>query len=170
MKEILIFIIPFLFPLLPQAEKKAKEQQEKQADLDYNAQKELIALHKEHEFQKYAKQVIESVSTTTHHLYPLLKASKEITGLGGGPFSRGSEGTNPGFQAQDVAETQLPCCSSTTAEEVKTKKEHWDYPARKASSSFYVVKQTKTSWTLNSVKTINGSTLNICYESVHLRK
>ncbi|XP_040532657.1 coiled-coil domain-containing protein 173 isoform X2 [Gallus gallus] len=106
------------------AEKKAKEQQEKQADLDYNAQKELIALHKEHEFQKYAKQVIESVSTTTHHLYPLLKASKEITGLGGGPFSRGSEGTNPGFQAQDVAETQLPCCSSTTAEEVKTKKEH----------------------------------------------
>lgn len=124
MKEILIFVIPFLFPLLPQAEKKAKEQQEKQADLDYNAQKELIALHKEHEFQKYAKQVIESVSMTTHHLYPLLKASKEITGLGGGPFSRGSEGTNPGFQAQDVAETQLPCCSSTTAEEVKTKKEH----------------------------------------------
>uniref|UniRef100_A0A669QB90 Trichohyalin-plectin-homology domain-containing protein n=1 Tax=Phasianus colchicus TaxID=9054 RepID=A0A669QB90_PHACC len=101
------------------AEKKAKEQQEKQADLDYNAQIELIALHKEHEFQKYAKQVIESESRTTHHLYPLLKASKQIRGLGGGPFSRGSEGTNPGFQAQDVAETQLPCCSSATTEELK---------------------------------------------------
>ncbi|NXJ10496.1 CC173 protein, partial [Odontophorus gujanensis] len=94
------------------AEKKAKEQQEKQEDLDYNAQKELIALREEHEFQKYAKQVIESESRTTHHLYPLLKASKDIRGLGGGPFSRGNEGINPGFQAQDVAEIQVPCCSS----------------------------------------------------------
>ncbi|KFV71124.1 Coiled-coil domain-containing protein 173, partial [Dryobates pubescens] len=58
------------------AEKQLKKQQEKQADLDYNAQREYIALCKEHEFQRYAKQVIESESKTTHHLYPLLKASK----------------------------------------------------------------------------------------------
>uniref|UniRef100_A0A8C2U8E8 Trichohyalin-plectin-homology domain-containing protein n=1 Tax=Coturnix japonica TaxID=93934 RepID=A0A8C2U8E8_COTJA len=93
---------------LPQAEKKAKIQQEKQADLDYDIETELIALHREQEFQKYAKQVIESESKTTHHLYPLLKASKEIIGFGGSPFSIESEGTNPGFQAQDAAETQLP--------------------------------------------------------------
>ncbi|KFQ20475.1 Coiled-coil domain-containing protein 173, partial [Merops nubicus] len=56
------------------AEKQAKKQQEKQADLDYDAQTEAIALCKEHEFQSYAKQVIEAESKTTHHLYPLLKA------------------------------------------------------------------------------------------------
>ncbi|XP_010159461.1 PREDICTED: coiled-coil domain-containing protein 173, partial [Eurypyga helias] len=52
------------------------QQMEKQAELDYDAQREAIALFKEQEFQNYAKQVIESESKTTHHLYPLLKASK----------------------------------------------------------------------------------------------
>ncbi|OPJ80029.1 coiled-coil domain-containing protein 173 [Patagioenas fasciata monilis] len=64
------------------AEKQAKKQDEKQAELDYDAQKEVIALCKEREFQKYAKQVIESESKTTHHLYPLLKARKGGRDLG----------------------------------------------------------------------------------------
>ncbi|NWR59398.1 CC173 protein, partial [Bucorvus abyssinicus] len=89
------------------AEKQAKRQQEKQADLDYDAQKEDIALCKEREFQSYAKQVIESESKTTHHLYPLLKASKVGRGLGHEPLSRGREGINTSFQAQDGAGTQL---------------------------------------------------------------
>uniref|UniRef100_A0A8B9D379 Trichohyalin-plectin-homology domain-containing protein n=1 Tax=Anser brachyrhynchus TaxID=132585 RepID=A0A8B9D379_9AVES len=97
-------------PFLLQAEKQAKKQQEKQADLDYDAQKQLIALCREREFQNYAKQVIESQSKTTHNLYPLLKASRDIRGLGCGPFSRGSKGINLSFQVQDVAETQLPPC------------------------------------------------------------
>ncbi|KFP77557.1 Coiled-coil domain-containing protein 173, partial [Apaloderma vittatum] len=59
------------------AEKQAKKQQEKQADLDYDAETKVIALCKEHEFQSYAKKVIESESKTTHHLYPLLKACKD---------------------------------------------------------------------------------------------
>ncbi|XP_009980050.1 PREDICTED: coiled-coil domain-containing protein 173, partial [Tauraco erythrolophus] len=83
------------------AEKQAKKQQAKQADLDYDAQAEVIALCKEREFQSYAKQVIESESKTTHHLYPLLKASKDRRGLGHRPFSRGKEGINTSFQAQD---------------------------------------------------------------------
>ncbi|NXT20581.1 CC173 protein, partial [Syrrhaptes paradoxus] len=94
------------------AEKQAKHQQEKQADLDYDAQKKAIALCKEREFQNYAKQVIESESKTTHHLYPLLKASKDGRGLGHRPFSRGREGINTSFQGHDGAGTQLPCCSS----------------------------------------------------------
>ncbi|XP_053925792.1 cilia- and flagella- associated protein 210 isoform X2 [Cuculus canorus] len=70
------------------AEKQAKKQREKQADLDYNAQKEATALCNEREFQSYAKQIIESESKTTHHLYPLLKASKDTSkGLGHRPFS-----------------------------------------------------------------------------------
>ncbi|XP_010288785.1 PREDICTED: coiled-coil domain-containing protein 173, partial [Phaethon lepturus] len=93
------------------AEKQAKKQQEKQADLDYDAQREVIALCEEREFQNYAKQVIESESKTTHHLYPLLKASKDGRGHAHGPFYRGREGTNSSFQEQDGAGTQSPCCS-----------------------------------------------------------
>ncbi|XP_040417821.1 coiled-coil domain-containing protein 173-like [Cygnus olor] len=104
------------------AEKQAKKQQEKQADLDYNAQKQLIALRREREFQNYAKQVIESESKTTHNLYPLLKASRDIRGLGCGPFFRGSKGINLSFKVQDVAETQLPPCCCTTAQEDKNMK------------------------------------------------
>ncbi|CAN0141867.1 unnamed protein product [Bubo scandiacus] len=102
------------------AEKQAKKQQEKEADLDYDAQTEVIALCKEREFQSYAKQLIERESKTTHHLYPLLKVSKDRRGLGHGPFSRGRAGIHTSFQAQDGAGTQLPCSSCTTAQKVKT--------------------------------------------------
>uniref|UniRef100_A0A8D0G2W5 Trichohyalin-plectin-homology domain-containing protein n=1 Tax=Strix occidentalis caurina TaxID=311401 RepID=A0A8D0G2W5_STROC len=98
----------------------AKKQQEKEADLDYDAQTEVIALCKEREFQSYAKQLIERESKTTHHLYPLLKVSKDRRGLGHGPFSRGRAGIHTSFQAQDGAGTQLPCSSCTTAQKVKT--------------------------------------------------
>uniref|UniRef100_A0A8B9P0F1 Trichohyalin-plectin-homology domain-containing protein n=1 Tax=Apteryx owenii TaxID=8824 RepID=A0A8B9P0F1_APTOW len=98
------------------AEKQAREQQEKQADLDYDTQREAIALFKEREFQNYAKQVIESESKTTHNLYPLLKASKEGTGLVRGPLSRGR---GPSYPAQDIAGTKLPCCICTTTQEPK---------------------------------------------------
>ncbi|XP_018862871.1 coiled-coil domain-containing protein 173, partial [Parus major] len=68
------------------AEKQARKEQEKQAELDYYAQTEAIALSKEHEFQKYAKELIETESKTTHHLYPLLKACKYGRERGHGPF------------------------------------------------------------------------------------
>ncbi|NWJ05674.1 CC173 protein, partial [Crypturellus undulatus] len=87
------------------AEKQARKQQEKQADLDYDAQRETIALFKEREFQNYAKQVIELESKTTHNLYPLLKASKG-TRFVQGPLSRGKGSS---YQAQDTGGTQLPC-------------------------------------------------------------
>ncbi|OWK54227.1 Coiled-coil domain-containing protein 173 [Lonchura striata] len=71
---------------LQQAEKQARKEQEKQADLDYSAQREAIALSKEQEFQKYAREIIETESKKTHHLYPLLKAWEEGRRLGCGPF------------------------------------------------------------------------------------
>ncbi|NXP11443.1 CC173 protein, partial [Thinocorus orbignyianus] len=95
------------------AEKQAKKQQEKQADLDYDSQNEAIALCKEREFQSYAKQVIETESKTTHHLYPLLKAFKDERGLGHRPFFRGRQGISTSFQAQDDAGTQLPDSCTT---------------------------------------------------------
>uniref|UniRef100_A0A663MGQ8 CC173 protein n=1 Tax=Athene cunicularia TaxID=194338 RepID=A0A663MGQ8_ATHCN len=98
----------------------AKKQQEKEADLDYDAQTKVIALCEEHEFQSYAKQLIERESKTTHHLYPLLKVSKDRRGLGHGPFSRGRAGIHTSFQAQDGTGTHLPCSTCTTAQKVKT--------------------------------------------------
>lgn len=76
-----------IFPFFShQAEKQARKEQEKQAELNYNAQTEAIALSKEHEFQKYAKELIETESKTTHHLYPILKACEDGRRLGQGPF------------------------------------------------------------------------------------
>uniref|UniRef100_H0ZC59 Trichohyalin-plectin-homology domain-containing protein n=1 Tax=Taeniopygia guttata TaxID=59729 RepID=H0ZC59_TAEGU len=75
-------IITLLFLFLHQAEKQARKEQEKQAELDYSAQREAIALSKEQEFQKYAKEIIETESKKTHHLYPLLKAWEEGRRLG----------------------------------------------------------------------------------------
>uniref|UniRef100_A0A8C3RGX6 Trichohyalin-plectin-homology domain-containing protein n=1 Tax=Cyanoderma ruficeps TaxID=181631 RepID=A0A8C3RGX6_9PASS len=74
--------IPFFY----QAEKQARKEQEKQAELDYDALTKAIALSKEQEFQKYAKELIETESKTTHHLYPILKACEDGRGLGHGPF------------------------------------------------------------------------------------
>ncbi|NXH46099.1 CC173 protein, partial [Dicaeum eximium] len=68
------------------AEKQARKEQEKQAEMDYYAQREAIALSREQEFQKYAKEIIETASKTSHHLYPLLKACEDGKGLGHRPF------------------------------------------------------------------------------------
>ncbi|KAM4897911.1 cilia- and flagella- associated protein 210 [Sylvia borin] len=68
------------------AEKQARKEQEKQAELDYDALTKAIALSKEHEFQKYAKELIETESKTTHHLYPILKACEDGRGLDHGPL------------------------------------------------------------------------------------
>ncbi|XP_063174284.1 cilia- and flagella- associated protein 210 [Candoia aspera] len=59
------------------AEKIARDESEKQHDAEYVRQKEVIALCKEQEFQKYAKKVIDDQSKTTQKLYPLLKVLHE---------------------------------------------------------------------------------------------
>uniref|UniRef100_A0A8C4YCH8 Trichohyalin-plectin-homology domain-containing protein n=1 Tax=Gopherus evgoodei TaxID=1825980 RepID=A0A8C4YCH8_9SAUR len=101
------------------AEKRAKEQHEKQAELDYEAQKEVTAICKEQEFQEYANQVIDSESKTTRNIYPLLKAAKEGTGGGHGPVYRERGGIRPSYQARDINGTQLPSYNCNTTEEIK---------------------------------------------------
>ncbi|KAM6465515.1 cilia- and flagella- associated protein 210 isoform 2-T2 [Liasis olivaceus] len=59
------------------AEKMAREESEKQQDTEYVKQKELIALYKEQEFQKYANKIIDEQSKTTQKLYPLLRTLHE---------------------------------------------------------------------------------------------
>uniref|UniRef100_A0A670XP44 Trichohyalin-plectin-homology domain-containing protein n=1 Tax=Pseudonaja textilis TaxID=8673 RepID=A0A670XP44_PSETE len=50
---------------------------EKQEEAEYVRQKEVIALCREQEFQKYAKKIIDEQSKTTQNLYPLLKGLHE---------------------------------------------------------------------------------------------
>uniref|UniRef100_A0A8C3RTK1 Trichohyalin-plectin-homology domain-containing protein n=1 Tax=Chelydra serpentina TaxID=8475 RepID=A0A8C3RTK1_CHESE len=101
------------------AEKRAKEQHEKQAELDYEAEKEVIAMCKEQEFQEYANQVIDSESKTAQNIYPLLKAAKEGAGAGHGPVYRERGGIRPSYQARDINGTQLPSYNCNTTEEIK---------------------------------------------------
>uniref|UniRef100_A0A8C0GIK5 Trichohyalin-plectin-homology domain-containing protein n=1 Tax=Chelonoidis abingdonii TaxID=106734 RepID=A0A8C0GIK5_CHEAB len=119
LKKKLVYSHSLLFPSPKQAEKRAKEQHEKQAELDYEAQKEVIAICKEQEFKEYANQVIDSESKTTRNIYPLLKAAKEGTGGGHGPVYRERGGIRPSYQARDVNGTQLPSYNCNTTEEIK---------------------------------------------------
>uniref|UniRef100_A0A670XWC0 Trichohyalin-plectin-homology domain-containing protein n=1 Tax=Pseudonaja textilis TaxID=8673 RepID=A0A670XWC0_PSETE len=64
-----------IFPI--QAEKIARGENEKQEEAEYVRQKEVIALCREQEFQKYAKKIIDEQSKTTQNLYPLLKGLHE---------------------------------------------------------------------------------------------
>ncbi|XP_038278193.1 coiled-coil domain-containing protein 173 isoform X3 [Dermochelys coriacea] len=104
------------------AEKRAKEQHEKQAELNYEAQKEVIAICKEQEFQEYANQVIDSESKTARNIYPLLKAAKEGAGGGHGPVYKERGGIRPSYQARDINGTQLPSynCNTTEVKELNT--------------------------------------------------
>uniref|UniRef100_A0A8D0H8C7 Trichohyalin-plectin-homology domain-containing protein n=1 Tax=Sphenodon punctatus TaxID=8508 RepID=A0A8D0H8C7_SPHPU len=106
------------------AEKRAREQHEKQAELDYVAQGEAIAMLKEQEFQEYAKQVIDSESKTAKNLYPLFRAAKEGIGGGHGPVYRERGRLRPSYQSRDVSGTQLPSYSGIATQEIKELSEH----------------------------------------------
>ncbi|XP_074858114.1 cilia- and flagella- associated protein 210 isoform X2 [Carettochelys insculpta] len=118
------------------AEKRAREQHEKQVELDYESQKEIIAICKEQEFQEYAKQIIDSESKTAQNIYPLLKAVKEGVGGGHGPVYRERGGIRPSYQARDVNGTQLPSYNCNTTQEIKKINTNSSIPEAKARLGF----------------------------------
>ncbi|XP_006268938.3 cilia- and flagella- associated protein 210 [Alligator mississippiensis] len=124
------------FQIQQMAERRAKREQEKQKELDYDAQREIIAIYKEQEFQEYAKQVIESESKIAQNLYPLLKAAKERTARGHGPIYRERGRIRPSYQTKDVSGTQLPSCSSNTAQEIKALPDNDPIQTTKARPGF----------------------------------
>ncbi|KAK9410705.1 coiled coil domain-containing protein [Crotalus adamanteus] len=74
------------------AEKITREECEKQQDAEYVRQKELIALCREQEFQKYATEIIDEQSKTTQNLYPLHKRLHEgIPTFSGPGYSEGQQ-------------------------------------------------------------------------------
>ncbi|KAJ7345664.1 hypothetical protein JRQ81_001614 [Phrynocephalus forsythii] len=99
------------------AEKFARQEREKQEDLEYARQKERIAKWKEQEFQDYAKKVIDEASKTTQNLYPLIRAANEGNAGIMGSVHR------EGLQSCDKHETKLPYIGDT-AQEMKLLNEH----------------------------------------------
>ncbi|KAH0621463.1 hypothetical protein JD844_022811 [Phrynosoma platyrhinos] len=111
------------------AEKLSKKEVEKQEDLEYQRQKERIALWKEQEFQEYAKKVIDEASKTTCHLYPLYKAANEGTaGVGGSVYHKQQ------LQSQNNQSTKLPYIGDT-AQEMRLLNEH-EYKNTKSRLGF----------------------------------
>ncbi|XP_044273547.1 coiled-coil domain-containing protein 173 isoform X2 [Varanus komodoensis] len=110
------------------AEKMARQRLEKQEDIEYVRQKDLIAQYKEQEFQKYAKKVIDEESKTTQHLYPLFKAVNE----GAAGVSVAVHGDS--HQSCDKHITKLPYLGDT-AQEMKLLNEH-EYDHTKARLGF----------------------------------
>ncbi|XP_042302615.1 coiled-coil domain-containing protein 173 [Sceloporus undulatus] len=100
------------------AENLSRKEREKQEDLEYQRQKERIAMWKEQEFQEYARKVIDEASKTTHHLYPLYKAASEgIAGVSGSIYHKQQ------LQSQDKQSTKLPFIGDT-AQEMRLLNEH----------------------------------------------
>ncbi|KAM3853729.1 cilia- and flagella- associated protein 210 isoform 2-T2 [Vipera latastei] len=110
------------------AEKIAREESEKQQDAEYVRQKELIALCREQEFQKYAKKIIDEQSKTTQNLYPLHKRLPEGIPTFSGP------GYSEGQQCCEKRAIQ-PSYTGETAQEMKLLNEQ-KYDETKARLGF----------------------------------
>ncbi|XP_006972456.1 cilia- and flagella- associated protein 210 isoform X1 [Peromyscus maniculatus bairdii] len=88
---------------------KFNAQQSKEEELDYWRLTEALAAEKEKEFQKYAREVIESESESTKkYTYPLVRAVEEGVGGGRGPPFEGRGGIRPSYQTNDATGVQLP--------------------------------------------------------------
>nr|XP_048281908.1 protein CFAP210 isoform X1 [Myodes glareolus] len=92
---------------------KFNAKQSKEEELEYWRLTEALAAEKEKEFQKYAKEVIESESESTKkYTYPLVRAVQEGVGGGRGPPFVGRGGIRPSYQSKDATGVQLPFYNS----------------------------------------------------------
>ncbi|ERE72027.1 tumor suppressor, Mitostatin [Cricetulus griseus] len=92
---------------------KFNAKQSKEEELSYWNLTEALAAEKEKEFQKYAREVIESESESAKkYTYPLIRAVQEGVGGGRGPPFAGRGGIRPSYQTQDFTGVQLPFFNS----------------------------------------------------------
>lgn len=92
---------------------KFNAKQLKEEDLDYWRLTEALAVEKEKEFGKYAREVINFESESTKkYTYPMVKAVQEGVGGGRGPPFVGRGGIRPSYQVNDATGIQLPFYNS----------------------------------------------------------
>ncbi|OCT63568.1 coiled-coil domain-containing protein 173 [Xenopus laevis] len=101
------------------AEKKVMAQSDRQADIQYAKQSELLLAKEEEEFQDYANQVIDVVTRAGRNPYALKKAAESGTGGGHGPVYTGRGGIRPSYLVHDTSGVQLPSYKNGTTQEIK---------------------------------------------------
>ncbi|XP_031226395.1 coiled-coil domain-containing protein 173 isoform X1 [Mastomys coucha] len=92
---------------------KFNAKQLKEEELDYWRLTEALTVEKEKEFEKYAREVINSESESTKkYTYPMVKAVQQGVGGGRGPPFVGRGGIRPSYQVNDATGVQLPFYNS----------------------------------------------------------
>uniref|UniRef100_A0A8C5RAR9 Trichohyalin-plectin-homology domain-containing protein n=1 Tax=Leptobrachium leishanense TaxID=445787 RepID=A0A8C5RAR9_9ANUR len=92
---------------------------EKEAEINYAMQNNVLLSKEEDNFQQYAMQVIESATRAGRNPYPLVKVAQRGTGGGHGPVYAERGGIRPSYQVQDTSGVQLPAYKNDTTQQIK---------------------------------------------------
>ncbi|XP_065107478.1 cilia- and flagella- associated protein 210 [Paramisgurnus dabryanus] len=98
------------------AEKRARENRTKKEEQNFVMKNTSLTVEEEHEFQKYAKHVIETAGRAGRNTYPLMKAAREGIGGGLGPIFGG---LRPSYIVRDESGVQMPKYVSGTTQSIK---------------------------------------------------
>ncbi|XP_048050569.1 protein CFAP210 [Megalobrama amblycephala] len=115
------------------AEKRAKDHRTKKEQKDFVERNTALIVEEENQFQKYAKQVIETAEKGGRNIYPLLKAGREGIGGGLGPML---SGIRPSYLVQDESGVQMPNYVSGTTQSIKELNETSDIQKSKKRLGF----------------------------------
>ncbi|KAG1945097.1 coiled-coil domain-containing protein 173 [Pimephales promelas] len=115
------------------AEKRAKDHRAKKEQKDFVAKNTARIVEEENQFQKYAKQVIETAEKAERNIYPLLKAGREGIGGGLGPMFGG---IRPSYLVHDESGVQMPSYVNGTTQNIKELNETDDIQQSKKRLGF----------------------------------
>ncbi|XP_077071483.1 cilia- and flagella- associated protein 210 [Siphateles boraxobius] len=115
------------------AEKRAKDHRTKKEQKDFVAKNTALIVEEENQFQKYAKQVIETAEKGGRNIYPLLKAGREGIGGGLGPMFGG---IRPSYLVHDESGVQMPSYVNGTTQNIKELNETDDIQQSKKRLGF----------------------------------
>lgn len=98
------------------AEKRARDHRTKKEEQNFVVKNTSLIVEEEHEFQKYAKHVMETAGRAGRNTYPLTKAAREGIGGGLGPIFGG---LRPSYIVRDESGVQMPKYVSSTTQNIK---------------------------------------------------
>ncbi len=98
------------------AEKRARHHRTKKEEKDFAERNSSLIVEEENQFQKYAKQVMETARKSERNTFPLLKAAREGIGGGLGPVFGGFR---PSYLVYDESSVEMPSYVSGTTQNIK---------------------------------------------------
>ncbi|KAF4108746.1 cilia- and flagella- associated protein 210 [Onychostoma macrolepis] len=115
------------------AEKRARHHRTKKEEKDFAEMNTALIVEEEDQFQKYAKQVIETAKKSERNTFPLLKAAREGIGGGLGPVFGGHR---PSYLVHDESGVEMPSYVSGTTQNIKELNETPDIQQSKKRLGF----------------------------------